>query len=318
MPRKVCEMFSDATYANSSELASLLRLPILRTLSTGFLFLTLTLSFAGCSQNDANHSADGLVDIDGIETDDVENSKPAQDADESVPEHPSRLAKFETEPAPIPLKQPVNRVSSTIPRPAADPAEEVFQRLIDARKNSNPTDWEQSERELEQLGKSAVPVLVKGLQSPDVDMRELATMWLVRLGPEAENIENDLASVLDDESDFVRVNAASALSHLPDHADRVIPILTQLLEHPEFSVKITAATALGNAGELASSAVPALAASLQGEEDLQLAVLSTLSRIGPAAESALPSIANLWQTTSSEMVKASAEEAYRTIQGESK
>ena len=61
-----------------------------------------------------------------------------------------------------------------------------------------------------------------------------------------------------------------------------------------------------------------MAASLQGEEDLQLAVLSTLSRIGPAAESALPSIATLWQTTSSEMVKASAEEAYRTIQGESK
>lgn len=314
MPGKVREMSTDENNSKTCERGFLNPRRKAWTLRLGLCFC-LAGSFAGCGQNDANLSGDELTEIEEIETDADVKPLPASPVKESVEEPPSRLAKYETEPAPVLKTLPVGQAGNSSPHPASDPAEGIFTRLIEARRDSNPADWEQAEQELEKLGKSAVPVLVKSLQSSDVEVRELATMWLVRLGPEAENIERELAAVLDDESDFVRVNAASALSHLPAYADRVIPILTQLLTHPEFSVKITAATALGNAGDLATSAVPALVESLRGEEDLQLAVLSTLGRIGPAAEAALPAIAELWQAPPSETVKVAAEEAYRTIQG---
>lgn len=284
-------------------------------------------TFTGCGGGEdlSGGEIKGLDDQVGQIVESPAHNEAAVTSADEVSAPPARLAAFESEPVPLLKPQPVDQISRSVSRSApilvespseTDPAERAFMQLVDARDNPKPTAWEEAEQTLEKLGKDAVPTLISKLNSPDVDVRELATMWLVRLGPDAANTERELARVLDDESDFVRVNAASALSHLPAYSDRVIPTLTELLSHAEFSVRITAATALGNAGELAASAVPQLVETLDGEDDLQAAALTTLGRIGPAAKPALPAVQQLWQTSANATVKAAASEAFQAIQGE--
>ncbi len=287
----------------------------------------MVLMFAGCQQNSSESVGDGGEIDDEPVTVSVVHRK--SDAERPIVDNahtvngidanqPSLLASDDPARELNPVES-VSQVSTSTSRPVLSDADRTFQKLVAARRESNPENWEQAEKSLEALGKGAVSVLVNALKSSDVEVRELAAMWLVRLGPDAQDAEKQLAEVLDDESAFVRVNAASALSHIPEHAERVVPILAELLTHGEFSVRITAATALGNAGANAVQAVPVLIDSLDAkEEDLQIAVLSTLGRIGSGARDALKPISELFRTTSSEVVKKSAEEAFRLIQAESK
>ncbi|MFN0198095.1 MAG: HEAT repeat domain-containing protein [Planctomycetaceae bacterium] len=285
------------------------------------LFLLVTI---GCQQDvsdsvgerdEIDHPKDAVSSADS----EVENSVEKHGLDNAVEPDPPPRFTSDGSARELNSKESVSQVSTTTSRSIASKSDRVFQELVAARRDSNPEKWEQAEKQLEELGKNAVPVLVNALKSTDVEVRELAAMWLVRLGPDAQGAEVQLAEVLDDESAFVRVNAASALSHLPDYAARVVPILAELLAHGEFSVRITATTALGNAGQHAGPAVPALVDALVAdEEEMQIAVLTTLGRIGASAHDALKPVRQMWQTTKSETVKKAAEEAFRLIKGESK
>jgi len=124
-------------------------------------------------------------------------------------------------------------------------------------------------RQLAQLGKDAMPALIRALSDADVDMRKntaIALGWL-----------------------------ASGLWDYP-HPEKMdireaIPALTKAMADVDAEVRGYAAQALGYVGPDAKMAVPALINLLRDPwEGARLSSCATLRQIGPEAQDALPAL----------------------------
>ncbi len=134
--------------------------------------------------------------------------------------------------------------------------------------------------------KAAIPALLEGLRSKEVNIRRNAAFALGEIGPEAEPAINDLAKVLIKDPDReVRRNAAFALGEIGFQST---PVLVKALSDRDSRVRRNVAAALVRIGE---PAVPFLTAILQDTSPLiRKNAAGILGRIGPKAKDAIPAL----------------------------
>jgi hypothetical protein len=88
---------------------------------------------------------------------------------------------------------------------------------------------EVAKKSLGRIGAPAVPYLIQGLQSPDVQQRRKAAEVLARIGPAAAAATEPLSRALSDPDEEVRRNAAIALGQIGPDAAGAVPRLMDLL-----------------------------------------------------------------------------------------
>lgn len=175
-------------------------------------------------------------------------------------------------------------------------AAEVFQALTRAARLGDPENWMIAEEKLKGFGADAVPCLTQALSSDDSLDREMGVMFLAQLGPDAAAAATSLEHVLDDESPFIRVNAAALLTIFDDPPPSAITTLLELVANPDVNLRTTAIGALGNVPESAATTVPELLQSLQDDDPVvREAVVNTLARLGKPASSTVPQLQALLQ-----------------------
>ena len=110
-------------------------------------------------------------------------------------------------------------------------------------------------KELQQIGRPAVPTLLDILQHDSPAVRASA-LWV--LGEIAEPVELAVPSiipVLGDEDENVRTAASMALTEMGTSA---VPFLIRALDEPSADIRLHAAYALGEIGEPVDLLIPAL------------------------------------------------------------
>lgn len=155
---------------------------------------------------------------------------------------------------------------------------------------------------LSEIGADAVPKLVQviGDASFDVRSRSLAIQAISEMGPKAGDAVPTLVKILKYDSQFLRCKAAAALGRIGPAAKDAVPALTEVLKEPESDVRKNAAIlspkllknsksslqqnaawALGKIGKAASSAAPVLAetAEKEGDESGNIEASRALRRI---------------------------------------
>ena len=160
-----------------------------------------------------------------------------------------------------------------------------------ASPDTSPEDWDKSQNRLIELGEAAVPALEHELNSRDPRRREIAASGLAMLGPASATAAPALKEALQDESIYVRANAATALCAIPEQEAIVIPALVKLLISEDPQVRQMSAVNLSNFGPEAAPHVQDLTAALeQAPDDVLVALLELVGRIGPEAKSAAPHV----------------------------
>ena len=147
------------------------------------------------------------------------------------------------------------------------------------------------------LGRPAVPVLIRSLKSDNDDIRLQAVQALSRIGPEAEEAVPALIDVLKnrkltktesklDKADWmISSDAGGALASIGTPA---IPALADALRDKREYVRFDAGSALSRIGE---PAVHALVEALRDEQPaVRFEAARALERIGPPAKRAVPSL----------------------------
>jgi HEAT repeat protein len=134
--------------------------------------------------------------------------------------------------------------------------------------------------------KSAIPALLEGLKSKEVNIRRNAAFALGEIGAEAEPAVNDLAHALIKDSDReVRRNAAFALGEIGPPS---IPFLIEGLNDRDSQIRRNASAALVRIGH---PSVPYLIKLLQNKTPIiRKNAADILGRIEPKAEEAIPAL----------------------------
>jgi len=180
----------------------------------------------------------------------------------------------------------------------------------------DPTARDEAVNAFKNMGPTAVPGLVKLLQTKDPGLRRRAWAIAVKLprrlrawffkdvnwpdpndvhaaaakalgliGPEAQPAVPALARSLHDQSRQVRLEAATAMARIGKVS---VPMLVEALHDPDPEVRHAAAYALGEIGPEAHAAVPRLLEMLsETNGPLRTSVAYSLGRIGPSDLSAL-------------------------------
>ena len=117
---------------------------------------------------------------------------------------------------------------------------------------------------LGKMGEDAVPALIQELESPDQDVRILATKSLGRIGKDAYDAISLLIEGLQDSSSGVRWQSSLALRKIGENA---VPALIEELQNPNLEVCHSAARILGQIGSDAEIAVPILIQLVQNEDE---------------------------------------------------
>lgn len=184
---------------------------------------------------------------------------------------------------------PLTTVTEVQPQPELDEPHVLFNTL--ASPDTSPEDWEKAQNRLIELGETAVPALERELKSQDARRREIAASGLAMLGPASATAVPALKEALQDESIYVRANAATALCAIPEQEPIVIPALVKLLISEDPQVRQMSAVNLSNFGPEAAPHVQDLTAALeQAPDDVLVALLELVGRIGPEAKSAAPHV----------------------------
>lgn len=169
-------------------------------------------------------------------------------------------------------------------------------------------EWEAAHQKLQEIGEPALPVLIEGLQAKETVRREMASTVLALFGPTAEPAAEKLIAALDDESIFVRANVAAALLQMPEHVDRVVPVLAEFLAGDDVDLRRMAATNLAAIdAEQARPLRPQLIAALDDtDREVVYYAVQLLGRMGPDAEAALPKLRSLETEADAELKSAVA------------
>jgi len=170
------------------------------------------------------------------------------------------------------------------------------------------------------LQKAVIPVLVKGLDDQQDDVRNTAVIGLseigeaavpaivamigassascthacdalAEMGPAAQSSIPTLIQKLSDADSTNCWHAASALGAIGSRPEKSVPALSKLLSHSSADVRLHAALALAEFGTEAKSAVPALVNSLNdSNETVRRSAIWSIGEIGPAASNAIPEL----------------------------
>ncbi|MFH1302193.1 MAG: HEAT repeat domain-containing protein [Planctomycetota bacterium] len=210
-----------------------------------------------------------------------------------------------------------NKVAEPAPETAAPPIEPVdpqvevkavFQKLLSIRSEPDPDEWLKADKQLSAFGKTAIPTLIAEMTSSEPAARELASMYLAGLGPEAKDAAAVLEQALQDESPFTRVNAASTLTHFPEYRNKATPVLITLASHVDPNTRLTAIYALGSLDSHSDEQLNAIKAALNDTDgEVQLAAIKVLGQIGVPAKATLTEIQSLINdTNTSEVLREAA------------
>ncbi len=191
---------------------------------------------------------------------------------------------------------PSLEVTASLSEPV-DPQVEVkaiFNQLLSIRAEPDPEEWLKADKQLSAFGKMAIPTLIIEMSNSDPSARELASMYLAGLGPEAKDAAPVLEIALQDESPFIQVNAASTLTHFPEYRNKATPVLIALTSHEDPNTRLTAIYSLGNLETHSDEQLNAIKAALNDADDeVQLAAIKVLGQIGVPAKATLTEIQTL-------------------------
>jgi HEAT repeat protein len=136
----------------------------------------------------------------------------------------------------------------------------------------------------------AVPALQEALKD-QADVRAQALTALAKIGVEPGVAEETFAPALNDPSASVRIEAAKALWHATQQAERVLLVLLAGLTDADEMVRSNAAQALAEMGPAAKDAVPALLAAFANDNEMVVFwVVDALRAIGAEARMAVPTL----------------------------
>ena len=146
-----------------------------------------------------------------------------------------------------------------------------------------------SARALANIGKPAVPGLVKALAGRDATTRANAARALGWMGSEGKGgVAALITQLKKDSSGIVRGRVALALAEIAPSAAGVTAALAGALSDPFLDVRVSAAHALGRCGPAAAGAIPALEKAFGDKrKEVKRAAALALGGIGKAAIPAL-------------------------------
>ncbi len=269
--------------------------PLTWSLAIGFLA-----SAAGCGGSDSASSVAAPATAPASNASTLTESKPGQEVDRSADA---------TSPA---SSKPSVKTLDT--KKTAE-AREAFQILT--QPGTEGPQWDAAQQKLVALGADATPVLLEGLKSSNPIERETAATICALAGAAGEELQAALVTCLNDESSFVRANAAASLSQIPEHQTAVISTLTSMLADSDPQLRRMAAANLGAFGAEANVELPKLTAVL-ADDDVEVVtpVIQLLGRIGPQAVDAVPQLQKIAHEQDGE-IKQAAEQALLLIQTDS-
>ena len=229
--------------------------------------------------------------------------------------------------AEVPAAKSADPVKKTTPTAQIDPAPvkpaeptwpegdatQAFQRLVQAYNGQEGADYNEENSKLQSLGKDSIPTYIYAITHGDETDRRLACMQLAGLGPDAAPATAELTTLLDDKDEFIRANAASVLSIVPEPPASLVPTLVTLMGNENSDWAQMAILALGNLGPGAESAIdPMIQLLPKASPELQKALLDSLGRIGAPAQAALETIGTLASSDDAD-IKTAAETARSEI-----
>jgi hypothetical protein len=205
--------------------------------------------------------------------------------------------------------------ASQEPSPQEQAARTAFRTMTSPAVSTQ--EWEAAHQKLQEIGEPALPVLVEGLQDKQTFKREMASTVLALFGPAAEPVAEQLIAALGDESVFVRANVAAALLQMPEHVERVVPVLAEFLAGDDVELRRMAATNLAAVdAEQARPLMPQLITALDdSDREVVYYCVQLLGRMGPDAEAALPKLRAL-QTEGDAELKSAVSTAILQIEPE--
>jgi len=142
---------------------------------------------------------------------------------------------------------------------------------------------------LADTGRSAVPYLVKGLESEDAVVRKLAAFALAKIGPDAKEAAEALAKAMAAEKDNdVESKIAAAIARVGPPSPQSIPGLLEVLTKRGDYTVVAFCDALVAIG---APAVPALVVALESSDrGARYRAAQALARMGPAAKAAVSAL----------------------------
>jgi HEAT repeat protein len=153
----------------------------------------------------------------------------------------------------------------------------------------------------------AVEDLAPLLKDSSQNVRIATSLLLGQMGLEAKAAIPDLTTALDDPSVTVRLNAIAALSLMGNTAKAAVPQLLRALYDPHPEMREKAAIALGRMGQDAKPAVNGLAQVLNDSDPkLRVAAATALGQIGVAAKVAVPELIRLLQNPDAKLRSVAA------------
>lgn len=190
-------------------------------------------------------------------------------------------------------EQPAATAEDVQPSPEQREAASAFATMT--AQNITPEEWDAAHQKLQEMGATALPVLLKGMQSDVQVEREMASTMLALVGADAQPAAGQLRLALEDESMFVRANVATALLQMPEQVDAVLPVVSEILKSDEVNLRQMAAMNLANLAavdaEVAQPLLPTLIERLDDEDRVVVYhIVQLLGRLGPGASGALPKL----------------------------
>ncbi|MGD9855149.1 MAG: HEAT repeat domain-containing protein [Planctomycetaceae bacterium] len=185
--------------------------------------------------------------------------------------------------------------------PEQQEAEAAFREMT--AEGVTPEDVDAATEKLLAIGAPAASILADELQSQDALRREMAATMLVLLGADASAATDQLILALNDESNFVRANAATALAQMEGHAAQVIPVYEEFLGGEDLILRKTMASNLSLLDAAAAKPlIGRLTMLLQVDDrEVQIAAVEFLGRMGADAAEAVDAIKALDVTDDAEL-----------------
>ena len=161
--------------------------------------------------------------------------------------------------------------------------------------------------------KNAMPTLIAALADKDTGVCVGAIDALRALGPQAESAVPDLSKALESDSVEVQMGASKALTSIGPAA---VSALVERAGHQNADVRLWSITALGSIGPPASDSVAALMVALDdGDVRVRRASLHAIALVGPKANAAVPAVLKVLAEDPEPLFRSGAASALTKIGG---
>ncbi len=195
-----------------------------------------------------------------------------------------------------------NATAGIVDEPTVNPKE--IASLIEKLKTNDERELDAAINKLGQIGKPAIPALMKALQDQNLLVRRSAAEVLTKIGYPAIP---DLAKALNNPDAGVRSSAASALGSIGAEAKMAVPQLITLLKDFKAYVRGSAASALGEIGAESKTAAPQLIPLLKDSDaEVRFRAAYALKKIGAEAKTVVPHLVPLLKDSDAKMRSSAA------------